>query len=491
MTLKATNKIEFGDFQTPESLAEQACFILSKKIFGTIIEPTCGRGTFLIAALKLFSDYEKAYGLEVNKSYLKETEGRIQNSNFKHVNLFHSDFFDFQWNALLEKSSDPLLIIGNPPWVTNSTLGSIESKNLPQKRNFQKTKGINAITGKSNFDISEWMLLQFLLWLNGRNGTLAILCKTSVARKALRFAWQNNLQLKESSIYNIDALKYFGASVDACFLVCEFFPSVKNKECQVYDNLEANTALTSFGYFEEQLIANMETYKKHASLHGKSSHYTWRSGIKHDCSKVMELTQQDSHLINGFGEFVNIEEQFLYPMLKSSDINNGCLPRKRMIVPQMQIGEETSTIQKRAPKTWAYLNFYKDLLDKRKSSIYKNKPPFSVFGIGKYSFSPWKVCISGLYKNLRFTLVGPYEGKPVMCDDTVYFVPCASKEEAEVVYKSLNSDVASEFYNSFIFWDAKRPITADILNQLHLEKLINSLGYQSAALSYPQQLHLV
>ena len=34
------------------------------------------------------------------------------------------------------------------------------------------------------------------------------------------------------------------------------------------------------------------------------------------------------------------------------------------------------------------------ILDNRKSSIYNKRPRFSIFGIGDYSFSKWKVAIS-------------------------------------------------------------------------------------------------
>lgn len=123
-----------------------------------------------------------------------------------------------------------------------------------------------------------------------------------------------------------------------------------------------------------------------------------------------------------------------------------------------------------------YLNKYKHLLDKRKSIIYKNKPPFSIFGVGKYSFSYWKIAISGLYKNLNFKLIGPHHNKPVMFDDTVYFLPLDNRKQAEEIYSLLNTDEAKNFLTAHIFWDAKRPITTSILNKLNISKLtkINS-----------------
>ncbi|MCZ8250782.1 MAG: SAM-dependent methyltransferase, partial [Microcystis sp. LE19-195.1E] len=73
------------------------------------------------------------------------------------------------------------------PWITNSKQGLINGKNLPQKSNFQGYQGLDAITGKSNFDISEWMLIKLIECLNHRSAYLAIICKTAVSRKILNY----------------------------------------------------------------------------------------------------------------------------------------------------------------------------------------------------------------------------------------------------------------------------------------------------------------
>jgi hypothetical protein len=40
----------------------------------------------------------------------------------------------------------------------------------------------------------------------------------------------------------------------------------------------------------------------------------------------------------------------------------------------------------------------------------------------------------------------------------------------------LNSAPASEFFSAFVFWDAKRPITVDLLRKLSLTALARELG---------------
>ncbi len=468
MTRTKTKLIaEFGDFQTPPPLAEAVCSLLGKKQVRplTVIEPTCGRGNFLIAAQKEFPT-ARLIGFDINADYVQIAQQRLSESSVSVGN-----FFDLDWRKLLDDLSEAFLLIGNPPWVTNSELGTLGSKNLPTKNNFQNYRGLDALTGKSNFDISEWMLLKLIEWLSGREATLAMLCKTAVARKVLLQTWKRNIPIGLAEIHAIDANKHFAAAVDACLLLCRFSPNEHEKLCRVYQSLGSMPKGT-LGYHEGRLLADIRAYDGLKHLEGESL-YRWRSGVKHDCRNVMEFQKKDGRLINGFGEAVDLEERYLFPMLKSSELANGKTdsPQRWMLVTQRLVGEETKGIEHEAPKTWKYLNSHAELLDGRKSTIYRSRPRFSVFGVGKYTFASWKVAISGFYKRLAFTKVGSFQDKPILLDDTAYFVDCHSEFEADLVCSLLNSDLARRFYSAFIFWDAKRPITVSTLNLLDIRKL--------------------
>jgi hypothetical protein len=218
------------------------------------------------------------------------------------------------------------------------------------------------------------------------------------------------------------------------------------------------------------MIVDINNFTSYNYL-GKSD-YIWRNGIKHDCSKVMELAVVGSNLINGYGEIVEIEDDLLFPLLKSSDIANGNLETcKKVIITQRKVGEETFYIKDRFPKAWEYLNYHIEDFQKRKSSIYKNKPPFSIFSIGEYSFSPVKIAISGLYKRLSFQILFPVNGKTIMVDDTCNYISCKTKAEADILYSLLTCAENINFLNSIIFWDSKRPITTEVLNSIDLKKI--------------------
>jgi hypothetical protein len=177
--------------------------------------------------------------------------------------------------------------------------------------------------------------------------------------------------------------------------------------------------------------------------------------------------------VNGFDEVVAIEQELLFPLLKSSDIANGVsCPSRAVVVPQCALGEDIVVLRRRAPRAWRYLRSHRELLCARKSSIYRGQPDFSVFGVGPYSFAPWKVAISGLYKRYQPTLVGPHDGRAVMLDDTCYFLPFSDEKRARRACRALLSPIAREFFDARVFWDAKRPITKTLLQKLDLRALL-------------------
>ncbi|HEY5412670.1 MAG TPA: hypothetical protein VIJ94_18270, partial [Caulobacteraceae bacterium] len=295
--------------------------------------------------------------------------------------------------------------------------------------------------------------------------------------KVMNQMWTNDRPVSSATMYKIDALSEFGASVDACLFVLELGIPATKQECLVYDTLESTEHRQTLGFDGQSLISNLMGYERTKSLGGNDPKYVWRSGIKHDCSKIMELRGNEFSLSNGFNEPVRIEHEMLLPFLKSSDIGNGrAVPRGEMIVPQQFVGQDTGYIRSDYPSTWKYLCKHGDLLDQRKSAIYQKNPRFSIFGVGGYTFSPWKVAISGFYKKLGFMVVGPVDGRPVVFDDTVYFLSCSSEAEACFIHELLSSSLAQDFYSSIIHWDEKRPITVGLLKRLSLRKVAEELG---------------
>lgn len=474
---------EFGDFQTPAALAQEALSHLKKldPTFRpkTIIEPTCGVGAFLLAAADVFPDAERVVGLEIEAEYLNALRSKVATrQDAERFDLREADFFKTDWDSFLTSLPEPFLIVGNPPWVTSADIGRLKGSNLPEKSNFQKYTGFEAVTGKANFDISEWMLIQNLKWISEHSGCLAMLCKTSVARKLLRHAWKEGVPTTGSRMVQIDAMSHFSAAVDACFFSLKTNGGETSTDCAFFNDFEEARPSNIFGYHEGMMLSHVDDFYRHKEFLGKDRHYTWRSGVKHDCSKVMELRKTENGLVNGYGKLVNIEGLCVFPLLKSSDLGNKRVRETRLeaIVTQHKVGQATDYIHDDAPLTWKYLEEHSAALDGRKSSIYRGKPRFSVFGVGEYTFTDWKVAISGFYKRLEFQVVGPIDGKPVVFDDTVYCLSAKTESEAIFLAELLNSKPCQAFLESMVFWSEKRPITVDLLKRVDLEKVAKRLG---------------
>ena len=470
-----SGKREYGDYQTPIDFAEKVCHYL--KDFrhlepSVIVEPTCGLGSFLKSSL-LF-DAKEYYGIEINPKYCEICRDSIKDDR---VHIINSDFFAFSSKTLI-KDKRQILVIGNPPWVTNSTLSSLGSDNLPIKANFKRLKGIDAITGASNFDICEYIILQLIASFRGTNTTIAMLCKTSVARNVFVEMKRTYTEYVSCDILEFDAKKVFGISASACLLVIDLSTNNFSDDiCNVYSFYEPQKIRSSFGYVGGKFYSNLSTGGEDFS---GSCCFEWRQGVKHDCSKVMELTMQNGTLQNGKKDEVQIEDDIVFPLIKSSMFKSPVIHSfsKFVIVTQKKAREDTEHLEQEVPKTWEYLNDNIELFEKRKSSIYHGAPLFSMFGVGDYSYSKYKVGVSGFYKQPLFSVLYSDDNKPVMTDDTSYFICFQTYDMAYVSMLILNSNLVQQYLMNIAFLDAKRPYTKKVLSRLSFQKILSVLQYE-------------
>jgi hypothetical protein len=468
-----------GDWQTPDDLAATVTDLAASLGFerpGTVLEATCGRGAFLRAAARRFPGARLA-GYELREAYAAEARAVVGDRGSVRV----ADFFDVAWEEEIARMRGPILVLGNPPWVTSAQLGALGSANLPAKSNFKGLRGYDALTGKSNFDVSEWMILRLIAALAGRDAAIAVLCKSHVARRVIEVAARGPHPIAPGRLLRIDAGRSFDAAVDAVLFVCRTRRADRSGDAwPIHASLSDASPESTMAVVDGILVADSARYARTRHLAGRASP-EWRSGVKHDCARIMELSRRDGEWHNGLGERVRIEERSIFPLLKSSDVANGRVSatdalRRALVMPQRRLGEDTTRLRTHAPKTWAYLAAHGDLLDARKSSIYARQPRFALFGLGDYSFAPWKVAVSGLYKRCAFALVGPARGQPVVLDDTCYFLPFDDEASATRALGALRSPAAADYFAGRVFWDAKRPLSKAILQSLDLEALTRSVN---------------
>ncbi len=478
-TINEPDRTAYGDFQTNHTLAKAICRKLANEGVNPqiVVEPTFGLGNFILAVLEQFPTVQEIYGVEIYHPYCWHTKLAIVEYFLHHpkrlrpaINLFNISIFNFNWEIVRKNLSNKnLLIIGNPPWVTNAALSSLDSENVPRKMNLKHHAGLDAMTGKANFDLGESITLSLLDTFHNCSGAFAFLVKNAVIRNILTEQRRRKYRIGRLEQLSINAQKEFGAAVEAALLRCDLneSPVFDCRESDFYTGVQHRT----FGWVGDKFVADIDHYEVASELDGRCP-WEWRQGIKHDCSKVMELEPAGDNFINGLGETVALEPALMFGLLKSSDLKGPVITkvRKYTIVTQTKIGQDTKPIQQLHPLTWQYLFLHREFLDARKSSIYKGNPPFSIFGIGDYSFKPYKVAISGLYKQTQFSLVMPAAGKCLMLDDTGYFLGFDDEKEAVFALLLLNSIVVQTFLRSIVFFDNKRLITKEILMRIDLRK---------------------
>ena len=483
--LEETDRAEYGDFQTNSELANKVVLhLIEKKVSPElVIEPTCGKGNFIIASLKNFKNIKHIFGVEIYKPYVWETKFNIihfflenPESNKPEILISHCNVFDFDFkNIEKQYFSKDILIIGNPPWVTNAKLGSLDSTNLPRKSNFKNYSGLDAMTGKGNFDIAEFITLSMIRTFQKMKGHLLLLVKNAVIKNIIFDQNKNHFNIGSIEKHCIDSKKEFSVSVEAALFYCSL-NSTPEFICEEFNFYENKKSYLKFGWLNDKFVSNIDTYVHTQNIDGQCL-FVWRQGLKHDCSTVMELEKMNGRYVNGLNEKVSLEEDLVYGLLKSSDLKNTVISetRKYTIVTQKKVGQDTKYIKTEFPHTYEYLMSHISSFEARKSSIYNNKPLFSIFGIGDYSFKPYKVAISGLYKTFHFTLILPQNDKPVMLDDTCYLLGFDKIEYAVYTLMLLNSEISMKFLQSITFLDAKRTFTKDVLMRIDLLELANNI----------------
>jgi hypothetical protein len=445
----------YGDFQTPPALAEAVVAAVRRAYPGRswprVLEPTCGTGAFLDVAGVLAP--RQVLGIEISPGYAESARrfGEVLVADVFAVDLGRT----LPWRV-----GGDLLVLGNPPWVTNAGLTRLNSDNRPHRHNVHGLRGIEARTGASNFDLAECVWLKLITELAPEHPTIALLCKTRVARHVLTWCGRQGVPVRRAELRLLDSRRWFGAAVDAGLFVLELGDGPTELTCQVYPDLAADEPVRAMGVVGDRLVGDVVAYTRVGEADGVCP-LEWRQGIKHDAAGVMEVRPD-----------ADVEPDHLFPLLKSSDLHHGRRPGGRlMVVPQRTLGTDTGALATTAPRLWRYLLAHADALDGRRSAIYRDRPRFSVFGVGPYSFAPYKVAVSGLHAEPRFRAVGPSGARPVVFDDTCYFLPFADAGECAATAAVLQSTPTRDLLAALTFAGSKRPITKAVLRRLDLAAL--------------------
>ncbi|HMF31913.1 MAG TPA: hypothetical protein VKK79_10880, partial [Candidatus Lokiarchaeia archaeon] len=151
-----------------------------------------------------------------------------------------------------------------------------------------------------------------------------------------------------------------------------------------------------------------------------------------------------------------IEKDLVYPIVKPRHVKKWLMKGyKYIIIPQKKQGENNeSEVLTTNPKTYAYLQTFRDDLLGRSSRWFKggDKPFYSLFGIGVYTFAPFKVVWSSIGFLHAFAVVSTVTDefigtKEVIPDNTIGYLSFEAEQEAHYTCAILNSNVIREMFS--------------------------------------------
>jgi hypothetical protein len=165
--------------------------------------------------------------------------------------------------------------------------------------------------------------------------------------------------------------------------------------------------------------------------------YRIRHGVKDDAKAVFGVDRTTAR---------RLEPDHVFPYLKSRHVQKfGLTGYDLQLVPQRQAGEQNErTLQRDTPRTYAYLAGHREVLEARGSSWFDAGPFYNLFGLGPYTWAPYKVVWSRLGFQPDFAVVAetadPDLGvKPFVPGDHYMFVGTDDLREAHYLCALLNS----------------------------------------------------
>jgi hypothetical protein len=154
-----------------------------------------------------------------------------------------------------------------------------------------------------------------------------------------------------------------------------------------------------------------------------------------------------------------IEPEFVFPLLRGRDVQRWkALPNYQVIIPQdpnsPAKGFPETQMQSQFPKTYSYLKQFEEALRKRK--VFKlffdvdTAPFYSVYAVGPYTFSPFKVVWREVSNSLDAAVCGSHDSKITVPDHTLVYISCQSTDEAHYVCALVNSVPANFIVRGYV-----------------------------------------
>ena len=447
---------------------------------------------------------KKDFGFDEKVIYhLSELYGRLLSLSRQNQNKIWCDIIVNQFATLFQGKFD--FVIGNPPWVNWEFLDDDYRKHLYQINEdygLYFTKGLKSRLGTIKRDVSAiFFYVCADVYLKDNGGTIAFLTKpmyqipsgrgfrnfnrtaTDVSVKKLKNP------LKVVQVEEVTKENPFDIHNEVSMIVATkgdktVYPVLvkkwAGKRTQELEDYKAEPSVP------KDPLSSWLIYKGVKSLDalGKFD-YRAREGVNFGLKEAfydLEIPIDKDDFVqikNCLGRSKDVETDRIYPLVMSRHVKKWKLGDGNgkkytyCIIPQSHPGERNETqLKKECPKTWEWLNGFKEQLLARKSKSFAKDPFYSIFGLGDWD-SKYKVIWKSMGFYPDFVVVSSVRDKNIgkkvfVAEHVQYFIPTDDEDEAHYICAVLNSSIVRKNLRA-LSSGGKSGLSGEIVKKIRIE----------------------
>jgi methylase of polypeptide subunit release factors len=490
-------KTTAGTFEVPSVLKTREQIEILANLLEECIESGTSTSAFLARLENRLGLTEDQWDLA--RSILEKLYEQFQDLHAKGQNGIWSRILKNAFMPLFLKDFD--YIVGNPPWVNWESLPEEyrqDTKNLWQHHGLFPHKGMDAILGKGKKDISMLMTYEAMESFLKNGGRLAFVITQSVFKTAgagqgfRRFRLGGGTPIRPIHVDDMSSFQPFEGATNRTAVVVlgkgrtvtypvpyTFWQKTVSGRSIGYDSdLEEVTGMTRRVQMlakpvkEDDLTSPWITARPKAlraiqKILGPSDYRAYEGSNTGGANGVYWLEvlskRPDGLLVvrnitEGARRQVEqitteIESDLVYPLLRGRDVQQWqAVPSAHILMvqdPSTRRGIDEEIMQVKYPKTWAYLKRFEPVLRQRAAFkryftrkvgdlVVETGAFYSMFNVGEYTFSPYKVLWREQATSFTAAAIGLKE-KSVLPDHKLMLVPLSSQEEASFLLSVLCS----------------------------------------------------
>lgn len=455
------------------------------------------------------------------------------------------------WARIIKNAFAPLfqpkfdLIAGNPPWVNWENLPQdYREETVPVWASYHlfTHKGFNAILGQARDDISVLMTYVAIDKYLRDGGSLGFIITQSVFKSAgagqgfRRFKLGMGTPFKIKHVDDMVNLKPFeGAANRTAIFIAEkgktttypvpyslwYKPDggiIIQEDLTLEEITEGKIASTkkyvafpiNNDYTSSWITGREKALKSVKKIVGKSEYQgnagvcTWLNGVyfieivtkqKDGNVLIRNITEKAKNKVDEIN--ATLEPVLLYPLLRSGEVKKWNASSKDYIILTHEEGRRLNAIPEKNmalnyPKTYEYLKYFEKELRTRagyKRYFTSESPFYSIFDIGDYTFSEYKVVWPNIGSILQCAVVSTKDKKTIIPQHTVTLVGFESKQEAHFFCSVMNSSLVNFTLQSYSQKGGKSFGTPQVLNNINIPKFDPDLLIHSELAELSEKAH--